>query len=184
MDLKLKGNIFGLNYNFDIEARLPRQEIYDLRLRLKWGRESHFNHQTSKIFIWYALKHLPNNSYIIFYFDNSKDHFVQFCKLGGSIVLDLPLWPDNPYYEQEKNLLQFLRDMHFQRIYSKPDSRVFQQDRFDIIRHSKGKKFIRANFGKIYIRAAVGALLIGETIFGIDNPDVSHYESGRLSGIH
>lgn len=62
---KLK-NIFGIDFDLDIETMLPYQESCDFRLKHYWGKHVSNNTELSKDFIYYALCHLPEGSFIIF----------------------------------------------------------------------------------------------------------------------
>ena len=180
MALKIIGELFGIAYNFDIDTTLPLQGIYEFRLKLWLFNKKHLDPKQSKDFIYYALRHLPNESFIIFEFDSAEDRFVQFFNTSRNICIDIPIYPGNIYYTKENELIDLLRSMHITRRYSKKKPPGLGKDRFDILHQGEDQKSIRVNFGRIYIGAADATLLIAQEIFGIKEPSLVGYKTDKL----
>lgn len=180
MAWKLQRNIFGIDFDLDIETRLPRQELYDLRLKLNWGSYKNKSSDQSKDFIYYALCHLPEGSSIVFDFDKTGKCFIKFANMGGNIVLDIPLLATNIYYGKYRKIIELLRSMHLERIDNKGKPTLPSTNKFWTIREGKKSKIIRASFGEFHIWAGVTAVLIIEEIFKIKEPVLSQFETARL----
>jgi len=89
---KLQGHLPKINIDLDIFLDHPLQLFYEWQIERKTARGPMRGSQDSLNFVSYALKHLPNCSFIVFSFDSSENYFVQFGNMGGNIVLDVPFW--------------------------------------------------------------------------------------------
>jgi hypothetical protein len=176
----IKTNIFGIDLDLDIKTSPPAQRLYDLRLKLVWERYKSKSSDQSKDFMYYALCHLPEDSFIIFSFDDAGEYFIQFANMNGNIVLDIPFLPTNHYYKQEKKIINLLQSMHLEMVGSKPKDSLSNVNKFWINKKDKNCKTIRASFGKFHIWAGVTAVLIIEEIFKIKEPPLFHFETARL----
>jgi hypothetical protein len=181
MALRLKRNIFGIDLDLDIETRLPRQEIYDFRLKHYWGKHIISNTDLSKDFMYYALCHLPQGSFINFSFDEAGEYFMQFANMYGNIVLDIPLLPTNHYYGHQRKIIKLLKSMHLEKVGIKHKHSLSAMNKFWITKDDKNRKTIRASFGKFHIWAGVTAVLIIEEIYKIKHPLLFHFETARLA---
>jgi hypothetical protein len=180
MTWKLKSNVFGIDLDLDIETRLPLQEIYDLRLKLNWGIHKNKSSDQSKDFMYYALCHLPEGSFINLSFDEEGEYFIQFANIGGNILLDIPILPTNYYYGHERKIIKLLKSMHLERVSNKNKDSLSAVNKFWITRDYQKVKTIQASFGEFHIWAGVTAVVIIEEIFKIKEPLLSHFASARL----
>ena len=133
-------------------------------------------------FIEYALKNLPEQTYIIFTFDWSEQCFVQFGNDYGEIFLDLPFWETNSYKDQEKNILKLLRKKGFVRRYwkrfrGKNGNYVFYNQP---VAGNRGK-VLKIEFGRDFKKATEVALAIVEKAFYLQYPRLTSYQSDRFS---
>lgn len=179
MTWKVQRNIFGISFDLDIDFELPLQKIYSLRLKFDWFWYSKFKRSKSKDFVHNALRNLPEGSFIVFSFDEEADSFVQLANMGGSIVMDIPLWATNNYFGRDEEVVKLLRSMHFVRS-SRKSTRLFKKDHFDIISDDQNHEEIRASFGGIFTKAANATLRIAEEIFGINTPTITYYVTDKL----
>ena len=180
MPWKIKKVIFGTNFVFDIDPRLPIQGIYNFRLRRKWADREYLDREESRSFIEYSLRYLPNGSFIVFHFGSSEDYWMQFCKLNGNIILDIPLWLGNIFYGRDEEILGLVKSLRFKRKYSKRKSFALARNRYDIIRTRDDNKQIRINIDGLYRKASKLTLSLLERVFQLHNPNIYRYESGRL----
>ncbi len=172
--------MLGIDLDLDIETALPRQEFYDLRLKFNWGRSKNKSSDQSKDFMYYALCHLPEGSFISFSFDEAGEYFMQFANMYGNIVLDIPLLPTNHYYGQRKKIIKLLQSMHLEKVGLKHKCPLSAENKFWITKDDKNRKTIQASFGKFHIWAGVTAVVIIEEIFRIKHPLLFHFETARL----
>ena len=181
MILNLIRNVFGINFDIDIQTSPPLQRLYDLRLKRFWGSNENKSLDQSKDFMYYALCHLPEDSFIVFSFDEAGEYFIQFANMNGSLVLDIPILSTNHYYGQEKKIIKLLQSMHLKRVESKLNDPLSFVNKYWIMRQNKkNAKSIRASFGKFHVWAGVTAVLIIEEIFKIKTPLLYHFETATL----
>jgi hypothetical protein len=181
MARSLRLNILGLNLELELTAWLPLQVIYDLCLRLRWAWTRRADTKKSQEFIKYALRNLPNNSFIVFSFDRQSDVFVQLGNMGGNIVMDLPIWTTNAYYGKAEKIVRLLKSQKLTRQYSKNESFKPKTKSFALLPDwNVHNKQIKVNFGDDYGKAAEIAVLIAEKVFQIKNPILRKYTSARF----
>lgn len=161
-----KKKIFGIDVNieFDFWGSIfgTWQKIYEFRLKRIWSNNIGPN------FMKYALRYLPNGSFIIFSFNNNGDEFVQFMKAGTSIILDIPVWGTNLFYGKKKELSEI-----FQKAGIKKRS-------IHTLKQGRGGSGLRVDFGNHNAKASGVATEICQEIYGIKEPAVIRYETHRL----
>lgn len=116
----------------------------------------------------YALKHLPNGSFVIFYFDETGDKFIQFMKSGIRIVLDIPIWETNMFYDRKKDLMEILKKSGI------------EKSAIHNLRQGKSKSYINVDFGNNNVIASDVATKICSDIFGVKKPNLVCYETHAL----
>jgi hypothetical protein len=165
-------NILGIDFNieFDFWESIFRtwQYIYERRLFYVWSHKLSFDTKSYQYFVKYALTHLPNGSFIIFFFDSVKNIAVQFMRSGEDIYLVIPVWENNPYEGMEEELSKL-------EIKSKIIKSSISRKRY-----GKGRIDVSICFHKSYTKAAGFALSIAKDIFHYDNPRLFEYDTTRL----
>lgn len=162
-----KKNIFGININIEFDFYGPIfktwQTVYEFRLKRQWN-----NRKNSTDFMRFALRYLPNGSFIIFHFDENGNEFIQFSKNGPKIILDLPIWETNIFFNKRKDLIEILKKSDIKKgaIYN--------------LRHGRNKTELRVDFGNHNAIASEVAMEICKEIFGLREPDLVKYETHRL----
>jgi hypothetical protein len=181
MGWKLKKTAWGLDFDVEIEDRpIVVQEIYDLKLEKLWTNKEFADQNSSKTFIAQALSWLPVGHFIIFFFDNRKDYFVQFFNNEGEIILDFPMWYGSQWSNKQKEFVNILRSLKFKRIYSRDIDESYKQNVFFDASKGRKKKQIRANFKENYSKEADLALLIAGKIYGFKKTGDFSYFSDQL----
>lgn len=165
----LKKNIFGIDFDieFDILGSIFKtwQKIYEFRLWITWRKENYLNPKLSSDFLKYALKHLPNGSFVIFDFDTNRKKFIQFANFGGKTIMNIPIWITNEFYNQKPGLQKLLSDSGI-----KTSVITFEK-------YGKDKIDMKVDFGNHYGKASEVAVLICKKIYGINEPCIFNYET-------
>jgi len=169
----LKKNMLGadVDIEFDILGSIFKtwQKVYEFRLRWIWRKDIYLKSRLSFDFLKYALKHLPNGSFVIFDFDTTDQKFVQFANLGGNILMNIPVWFTNEFYNRKLELKNILSDSGIKK------ASITEE------KYGKDKLDIKVSFGNHHIKAAEVALLICKEIFGINEPCVFDYKTHNLA---
>ena len=181
MSWKLTKNISGIDFHLDIETKLNIQLFYSLRLERQWAKREYLDRHQSEAFIKYALRYLHKEFFVVFLFGKRKEHFVQFCNLDDNIVLDIPVSDGNHYSGKEDALNIFFKGLEFTQKRSKNGWEESLPDTFYVFNDNDNERCIRASFGKNYVRAAVATLLLAETIFKFEDPNLFGFENGKLT---
>jgi hypothetical protein len=162
-----KKKIFGihLNIEFDFWGSIfgTWQTIYEFRLKRQWDMR-----RNSSGFMGFALRHLPNQSYIIFFFNESGDEFIQFMKNGTRIVLNVPIWETNVFFNKKKDLMEILKKSGI------------KKGATSNLKQGKSKTDLKVDFGNHNVIASKVAMAICEEIFGLKVTDLVNYETHRL----
>ena len=161
-----KKRIFGIDINIEFDFYGPIfktwQKIYEFKLKRIWSNNNGPN------FMKFALKHLPNGSFIVFHFDETGNEFMQFMKSGTRIISDIPIWETNVFFNKKKDLMEILKKFGIKKgaIYN--------------IRQGKSNVDLRVDFGNHNAVACGVAIKICEDIFGIKEPNLVNYETYAL----
>jgi hypothetical protein len=162
-----KKKIFGINVDieFDFWGSIFRtwQMVYEFRLKRQWN-----NCKKSTGFMKFALRYLPNQSYIIFFFDETVNEFIQFTKNGTKIILDIPIWETNVFFNKRNDLMEILKKSGI------------KKDAITNLRDGRNKTELRVNFGNHNAIASEVATEICREIFGLREPGIISYETHRL----
>lgn len=173
MPLFFKKNFFGtdINIEFDFWGSIFKtmQKIYEFKLWIVWRKENYLNPKLSFSFVKYALKHLPNGSFVIFDFDTTDDKFVQFANIGGNIIMNIPVWFTNEFYNRKLDLKKILSDSGIKK--TSITEEKYGKEKFDI----------KVSFGNHYVKAAKVTVLICKEIFNINEPCVFDYKTHNLT---
>jgi hypothetical protein len=171
-----KKNIFGVGVNIesDIINSIFKvlQKIYEFKLWREWKDKIYTDTKLSSEFIEYALKNLPNRSFIVFTFGTKDEIFVQFMKSGGKIYLDIPMWITNKFYDSKKVILELLKKSGI------------KSSSVSGVNEGKDKTGIIVCFGIHNIKATEVAVLICKEIYGINEPCVFKYVTDCLIPVH
>ena len=169
----LKKNMLGadVDIEFDILGSIFKtwQKVYEFRLRWIWRKDTYLKKRLSFEFIKYALKHLPNGSFVIFDFDTTDEKFVQFANIGGEITLDIPVWYTNKFYNRKAELNKILSDSGVK------NSSITE------IKENEENFDLKVSFGNHHTKAAKVAILICKKIFDINEPCVFEYKTHNLA---
>jgi len=165
-----KRSIFGIDIDieFDFWGSIFKtwQTVYEFRLKNLWN-----NSKNSQDFMKFALRHLPNRSSIIFFFDETEGKFVQFMKNGTNIILDIPVWETNEYFNQNEALMKIFKKTGIK----KNAIRDFKQE--------ESRSTLKVDFGNHNAIASRTALEICKTIFEKKNPELINYKTGILVSV-
>jgi hypothetical protein len=171
-----KKSLFGVDIN--IESDIINsifnvfQKIYEFKLWRYWEDKIYTDSKLSFKFIKYALRNLPNGSFVIFTFGRDDDIFVQFMKAGDKIYLDIPMWITNKFFDSKKVIMELLKESGIK------NSSVSGVD------EGKDKTGINVCFGKHNVKAARVTVSICKEIYGINEPCVFKYDTSRLVPFH
>ena len=179
MALRLKRSIFGTHIDLNIDTELPVEAIYSVIMWFKWPFKKHFDDKESKPFITNALYFLPGSCFVIFYFDEERQCFVQFMNVGGYLFLDFPFSSAGLFYDKEEELTKLFESQRFTRV-SRKNFSASKKNTFITMKDNYDMKVLRASFRDDYLKAAELTLLIAKKIFNIKNPAVNFYESHKL----
>ncbi len=119
-------------------------------------------------FIKFALKHLPNRSFVIFIFDDYRNVGVQFMRSGVDIYLIVPAWKENEYERKSKELSKLIKKSNIE------ESAIGRRN------FGKGKIDVSINFHENYTKAANFAILIIKELFNLQDPVLFEYETHHL----
>lgn len=162
-----KKKIFGIDVNieFDFWGSIFKtwQTIYEFQVKRLWG-----GCKNSADFMGFALRRLPNQSYIIFFFNETGDEFIQFMKNGTSIILNVPVWETNIFFNKKKDLMEILKKSGI------------KKDAIDNLRQGKSKTDLKVDFKNHNVIASKVAVAICKEIFGLREPTLVNYETHRL----
>jgi hypothetical protein len=168
----IKKTIFGIDINieFDFWGSIFRawQKIYSWRLFYFWSHKMSFRSDSTFPFIKFALTHLPNGSFVIFFFDNYRNIAVQFIRSGTDIHLVTPVWEGNEYEGKRPELSKLIKKSNIEK------SAIYRQN------YGKGKIDVGINFHENYTKAANFAILITKDLFHFKDPVLFEYETNRL----
>ena len=169
----LKKNVFGVDFDIEFDFLGPIfktwQKVYEFRLWQIWQKDMYLKNGLSFEFMKYALKHLPNGSFVIFDFDTTNEKFVQFANFGGNIVMYIPVWTTNRFYSRKADLKKILFDSGIKN--AAINERRLDKDKFNL----------EISFGRRYKKAADSAILICKEIYGIIGPCVFDYKTQNLA---
>lgn len=165
--IKRKANKF---FDFGPGDCSPEYKFYINDLLEKASDSVLVNKQSSKLFISYALKNLPEKHFIIFFFDSQEKTWVQFGR-NGALFTDVPISIATPFYNKERELLDIFNFFGF------PDATDASEDSFDHSNYFKtpqepNKLYFsyEAFLGNNYLEAADMAMLISQNIFQYKTP--------------
>lgn len=168
-----KKNVFGIDIDieFDILGSIFKtwQKVYEFRLWIVWRKENYLNPKLSSYFLKYALRYLPNGSFVIFDFDTTDEKFVQFANIGGDIVMNIPVWFTNEFYNRKLELKKILSDSGIKK------ASITEE------KYGKEKIDLKVSFGNHFTKAAEVAILICKEIFNINEPCVFDYKTHNLA---
>jgi hypothetical protein len=116
----------------------------------------------------FALRHLPNGSFIIFDFGETGNEFIQFMKNGTSIITDIPIWETNVFFNKKNDLMEILKKSGI------------KKDAITNLRDGRNKTELRVDFGNHNVIASKVVEEICKEIFGINEPSLVNYETHRL----
>jgi hypothetical protein len=119
-------------------------------------------------FIKFALTHLPNGSFVIFFFDNYRNIAVQFMRSGTDIHLVTPVWEGNEYEGKRVELSKLIKKSNIK------SSVIYRKN------YGKGKIDVGINFHGNYAKAANFSILITKELFNFQDPVLFEYETHRL----
>lgn len=167
-----KKKIFGIDVNieFDFWGSIFRtwQKIYEWRLFYYWSHNMSFKSNSTFPFIKFALTHLPNGSFVIFFFDDYRKIAVQLMKNGEYVYLVTPVWEGNEYEGKRAELSKLIRKSNIKK------SAITRRN------YGKGKIDVGINFHRNYSKAANFAILITKELFNFKDPVLFEYETHRL----
>lgn len=170
--MTFKKNILGVDVDieFDFWDSIDKtiQKIYEFKLWMVWRKNIYLKNRFSFEFVKYALKQLPNGSFVIFDFDASGVKFVQFANLGEKITLDIPIWITNEFFNHEADLKKIFTNLGIKKASIRK------------IRIGKEKYDINVSFENHYTKAAKIAFLICNEIYSINEPCVFDYKTSNL----
>jgi len=162
-----KKRILGIDFNieFDFWGSIFKtwQVVYEFRLKWWWK-----NRNNSPDFMRFALRYLPNRSFISFGFDENRNKFIQFMKNGTSIILDIPIWETNDFFNRRNDILEILKKSGI------------RKGAITNLRDGRNKTELRVDFGNHNAIASEVAMGICKEIFGLREPDLVEYETHRL----
>jgi hypothetical protein len=162
-----KKRIFGIDINIEFDFYGPIfktwQAVYEFRLKRQWN-----NRKNSTDFMRFALGYLPNGSYIIFYFDETGNEFIQFSKNGIKIILDIPIWETNLFFNKKNDLIEILKKSGI------------KKGAITNLRDGRNKTELRVDFGNHNAIASKVATEICKEIFGLSEPNLVKYETHAL----
>ena len=168
-----KKNVLGIDVDieFDFWGSIFKtwQKVYEFRLWWIWRKEAYLKCKLSFEFIRYALKHLPNGSFVIFDFDTTDEKFVQFANIGRGIIMNIPVWFTNKFYNRKLDLKKILSDSGIKR------ASISEE------KYGKEKLDIKVSFGNHHVKAAEVAISICKEIYGIYQPCVFDYKTSNLA---
>ena len=169
-----------MNFEVELYSWLPFQGIYNLWLWLHWFTSGHEGLKAQG-FIRFALRFLPQGSFIVFCFDKKTDQFVQLENSREEIVMNIPIWNTNAYYGKDSEILKVLKSQNLVRQYSKNEYFRPKTNSFALLPDwNEHNKQIKVNFGDDYIKASQVAFEIAEKVFKRSNPNLHKYVSDRL----
>jgi hypothetical protein len=167
-----KKRILGIDVDieFDFWGSIFKtwQYIYEKRLFYYWSHNMSFKSDSTFPFIKFALKHLPNGSFVIFFFDDYRKIAVQFGRSGPDIHLVTPVWEGNEYEGKRKELSKLIKKSRIEK------SAIYRKT------YGKNKIDVGINFHGNCTKAANFAVLVTKELFNLQDPMLFEYESHRL----
>jgi hypothetical protein len=164
--------VFGIDINieFDFWGSIFRtwQKVYSWRLFYFWSHNMSFKSDSTFPFIKFALTHLPNGSFVIFFFDNYRNVGVQFMRSGVDIYLVIPVWEGNEYEGKRPELIKLIKKSNIE------GPAIGRRNL------GKGKIDVSINFHDHYAKAANFAVLVTKELFNLQDPMLFEYETHRL----
>ncbi len=160
---RILGIDFDIEFDFWGSIFKTWQTVYEFRIKRQWN-----NCKKSTDFMKFALRCLPNQSYLIFFFDETGNEFIQFSKNGIKIILDIPIWETNIFFNKKNDLMEILKKSGI------------KKSAINNLRYGRNKTELRVDFGNHNAIASEVATEICKEIFGLREPNLVKYETHAL----